>query len=90
MQSASSLSNGSFSSAKGGSPKGVMNPTITIKVCEKDLRSATVSPDGSKVASTNKEGVLYVHDLSSGQLIGGFKVDADGIVFSIICCSEFS
>ena len=64
-----------------------MNPTITIKVCEKDLRSATVSPDGSKVASTNKEGVLYVHDLSSGQLIGGFKVDVNGTVFSFICCS---
>lgn len=34
----------------------------------------TVSPDGTKIASTSKAGVLFVHDSSTGQLLGGFKV----------------
>ncbi len=33
-----------------------------------------VSPDGTKLASATKGGLLYVHDSSTGQLLGGFKV----------------
>lgn len=49
-------------------------PALTINVCSAGLTSMAVSPDGTKIASTSKAGVLYVHNLSTGILITGFKV----------------
>ena len=88
LQSAAVPSNGNSPKSKGGSPVGVTKPTLTFSVSQKELRSASVSPDGSKIASTTKDGVLYVHNLSTGQLIGGFKVCLKILffLFSLLYC----
>lgn len=36
----------------------------------------SVSPDGTKIASTSKAGILFVNDSSTGRQLGGFKVAA--------------
>ena len=49
-------------------------PALTIPLPGQELNSMGVSPDGTKLASTSKSGILFVHDSTTGQLLGGFKV----------------
>jgi hypothetical protein len=62
--------------ASGGKsgPAVVPRPALTIQLPGQELNSMSVSPDGTKLASATKGGVLFVHDSSTGQLLGGFKV----------------
>ena len=64
--------NGNDASPK-GKAAGRM-PILTIGTSARGVTSMAVSPDGMKVASTGKDGVLRIHELRTGVLLMGFKV----------------
>lgn len=70
------MSDSSPRNGKGGGGGGTSapKPSLAIQACQGGLTSMAVSPDGTKIATTSKEGILYVHDLNTGALITGFKV----------------
>ena len=49
-------------------------PIMTIRGTPRGLTSMAISHDGGKVAITGRDGILRIHDLSSGILLTGFKV----------------
>ena len=68
--------------AQGSSPLGAKQsggsgakPSLSICQPTQELTSMAVSPDGTKIASTSKSGILFVNDSATGQLLGGSKVD---------------
>ena len=59
-------------------------PILTITQRSQELNSMSVSPDGTKIASTSKTGILYINDSSTGQLLGGFKVYSGSCFLSVL------
>lgn len=87
--STSALQQTAIANAADSSPRNgksaVPRPSLTIQVCQGGLTSMAVAPDGVSVASTTKDGVLYVHDLNTGALLRGFKVSLNFEVLSLLC-----
>ena len=49
-------------------------PALAIHAASRGITALAIAPDGMRVATAGRDGVLRVHDLASGALITGFKV----------------
>ena len=58
------------------------SPALAIHASATALTDADPTPDGTRVASTARDGVLRVHDLNTGALLAGFKV---GPALAVTC-----
>lgn len=66
-------------------------PALTIHAAKRGISGLAVSPDGMRVASAGRDGVLRVHDLATGALVTGFKARCSlisGAARCHRCCSE--
>ena len=60
--------------ARAGSGNGQRAPASSLVACAQGLNDAALSPDGGRLASAGRDGVVRVHDLASGALLTGFRV----------------
>ena len=47
-------------------------PALAIHAASRGITALAVAPDGMRVATAGRDGVLRVHDLATGALITGF------------------
>ncbi|BDA42613.1 probable catabolite repression protein creC [Coccomyxa sp. Obi] len=70
-------SKGSVSGTGGGhfnaKTNGNLAPVSTLIACQKGLNAMALSPDGSRIATAGRDGVVRVHDLGNGALLTGFR-----------------
>ncbi|KAK9819570.1 hypothetical protein WJX81_001337 [Elliptochloris bilobata] len=71
---------GRFSAKNGATGRA---PVLAIHAASRGITALAVSPDGMRVATAGRDGVLRVHDLASGALITGFK----SYYGSLTCCA---
>jgi hypothetical protein len=57
-----------------GSRSTTGGPISSLNACSRGLNAMAISPDGSRVATAGRDGVLRVHDLVTGALLTGFRV----------------
>lgn len=71
---------GSVSGTGGGhfnaKTNGNLAPVATLIASPKGLNAMALSPDGSRIATAGRDGVVRVHDLGNGALLTGFRVRA--------------
>ena len=68
-------------SGRNSTPKAAARqPAVTIHASNSALTDVVPSPDGARIASTARDGVLRLHDLNSGALIAGFKVRGHAVL----------
>lgn len=59
----------------GGSNSGPSGmPSTSISCNGQAINALALSPDGTKVATAARDGIMRVHELSTGILLMGFKV----------------
>ncbi len=63
-------SDGHYSAKNGGSAA----PVSSLTACSRGLNAMALSPDGTRVATAGRDGVVRVHDLVTGALLTGFRV----------------
>lgn len=68
---AQAASEGRFSAKNGAASR---SPALAFLAAKRGMTALAVAPDGTRVASAGRDGVLRVHDLTSGALMTGFKV----------------
>lgn len=64
-------SDGSYSQK---SNNGSASAVSSLNACSKGVNAMALSPDGTRVATAGRDGVLRVHDLVTGTLLTGFRV----------------
>jgi WD40 repeat protein len=75
------------SGSSGGSHGGARAPLQTLAICDRGLNAAALSPDGSRLATCARDGVVRVHDLASGMLLTGYRVSPPLPCHPVICAS---
>lgn len=60
-------------SESGGSSGGAM-PSAVFDISRRGLNALAVSPDGTRLATAARDGIVRIHDLTSGALLSGFRV----------------
>ncbi len=68
---AQAASEGRFSAKNGAASR---SPALAFLAAKRGMTALAVAPDGTRVANAGRDGVLRVHDLTTGALITGFKV----------------
>ena len=62
-------------SESGSSSAGRM-PMSVFDISRKGLNALAVSPDGTRLATAARDGVVRIHDLTNGALLASFRVRA--------------
>lgn len=67
-----------------GSSVGGPMPAAVFDISRKGLNALAVSPDGTRLATAARDGVVRIHELTTGALLSGFRVS-----LTSSSCSDF-
>ena len=67
-----------------GSSNGGTMPAAVFDISRKGLNALAVSPDGTRLATAARDGVVRIHELTTGALLSGFRVP-----FTFPSCLDF-
>ena len=62
--------------SESGSSSGGRMPMAVFDISRKGLNALAVSPDGTRLATAARDGVVRIHDLTNGALLASFRVRA--------------
>ena len=57
-----------------GSSNGGALPSAVFDISRRGLNALAVSPDGTRLATAARDGIVRIHELSTGALLSGFRV----------------
>lgn len=70
---ASAMTEDDSQSDSGGS-NGSALPSAVFDISRRGLSALAVSPDGTRLATAARDGIVRIHELSTGALLSGFRV----------------
>ncbi len=57
-----------------GSSNGGAMPSAAFDISRRGLNALAVSPDGTRLATAARDGIVRIHELTTGALLSGFRV----------------
>ena len=49
-------------------------PSAVFDISRKGLNALAVAPDGTRLATAARDGIVRIHELTTGALLSGFRV----------------
>ena len=62
------------SQSDSSSSNGGVMPSAVFDISRRGLNALAVSPDGTRLATAARDGVVRIHELTTGALLSGFRV----------------
>ena len=62
------------SQSESGSSHGGAMPSAVFEISRRGLNALAVSPDGTRLATAARDGIVRIHELTTGALLSGFRV----------------